>query len=194
MSRSSTKKVGATKVAEEWITIGEITAPQGIRGEVRVFPISDTPNRLLALKTCHVRMKDNAITSYTILSVRPHKGCYLMRLEGVDTRNAAEALRGSQLVVPRSEVAPLPEGRYYIFDLVGMQVFTAQGETIGILSEVLCGPANDVYVVRRKGKPDLLVPAIRQVVTAVDVAARRMTITPIPGLLEDEEEDGSHED
>lgn len=174
-------------MAETWITVGEITAPQGVRGDVRVLPVTDFPERLSALPVCRVQTPNGTVVSYDIESVRPHKGFYLFRLAGIDTRNAAETLRGCRVVVPRSEVMPLPAGRYYNFELVGMSVFTHTGESIGTLQEVLSGYGNDCFVIKRVGKPDALVPAVKEFVTSIDVAGRRMEIRPIPGLLDEAE-------
>jgi len=107
------------------------------------------------------------------------------RSEGIDTlEDYASALR---------DLVPLPEGRYYTFELIGMQVFTNTGEEVGTVHDVLFAPANDVYVVRRPGRADVLVPAVKHIVTSIDVSRRTMVITPPAGLL-DEEGDSPDED
>jgi 16S rRNA processing protein RimM len=176
-------------VTEAWIVVGEITAPQGIQGEVRVFPATDFPERLQTLTKCHVRKNGN-MRSYTVESARPHKGFFLFKLGGVDNRDDALELKASEIVVPRSEVAPLPEGRHYIFDLIGMKAETIAGDPIGIVKDVLTGSGNDVFVIKRVGKTDALVPAVHEFITCLDVTARLMVINPWPGLLDDTEGDG----
>jgi 16S rRNA processing protein RimM len=180
-------------VAAEWIVVGNITAPQGVRGEVRLYPVTDFPERLLEMRTCHLRLRSGEITSYQVRRVRPHKTFFLLKLAGIDDRDGAETLRDAAVVIPKTAVMPLPEGRYYTFELIGMQVFTNTGEEVGTVHDVLFAPANDVYVVRRPGRADVLVPAVKHIVTSIDVSRRTMVITPPAGLL-DEEGDSPDED
>jgi 16S rRNA processing protein RimM len=189
----SGKVVGGRQVAAEWIVVGNITAPQGVRGEVRLYPGTDFPERLLEMRTCHLRLRSGEITSYQVRRVRPHKTFFLLKLAGIDDRDCAETLRDAAVVIPKTAVMPLPEGRYYTFELIGMQVFTNTGEEVGTVHDVLFAPANDVYVVRRPGRADVLVPAVKHIVTSIDVSRRTMVITPPAGLL-DEEGDSPDED
>jgi 16S rRNA processing protein RimM len=181
-------------VAVEWIVVGEITAPQGVRGEVRLYPVTDFPERLLKLRTCHLRLQSGEISTYQVQQLRPHKSFFLLKLEGINDRNDAEALRNAVVVIPKAEVMPLPDGRYYVFDLIGMQVLTISGEDIGVVHDVLSAPANDIYVVRRPDRSEVLIPAVSQIVTSIDVHQRKMVITPLPGLLDDGEGDSPDED
>ena len=170
---------------DDWVVIGVVTAPHGVGGEIRVLPTTDFPERFGRLRECRLASGDQVIT-YKVRSVRPHRRFYLIRLAGVDDREAAQDLRNARLVIRRNEVMPLPEGHYYVFDLEGISVYTTLGEDVGALAEVVTGPANDIYVIRRAGRPDALIPAVRQVIKEVDVRNRRMVIDPIPGLLDEE--------
>lgn len=170
-------------VTGDWVVIGVVTAPHGVGGEIRVLPTTDFPERFERLHECRLAAGDE-VTTYKVRSVRQHRRFYLIRLAGVDDREAAQALRQAKLVIRRDEVMPLPEGHYYVFDLEGIGVYTTRGEEVGVLVEVITGPANDVYVLRRAGRPDALIPAVRQVVKAIDVRGRRMVIDPLPGLLD----------
>ncbi len=114
-----------------------------------------------------------------------------MKIAGLADRTAADKLRRSEIVVPRSEVGPLPAGSYYVFDIVGMQVITPAGEVLGSIKEVIANPANDIYVLASPGRPDSYIPAIRQVVREIDVPGRRMVIDPWPGMLAEGEAGGS---
>ena len=105
-----------------------------------------------------------------------------MRLTGVQNRTAADSLRGSILTVPEDSLADLPEGIYYHFQLIDMQVFSDENERLGTIVEILDTSANDVYVVRPAEGRDILIPAIHEVVLGVDVDAGRMTVHLIPGL------------
>ena len=97
---------------------------------------------------------------------------------------AAEALRGTLVEIDEAALPPLEEGEYYLHDLLGLAVVTTGGERLGTLADVLTTGANDVYVLRREGKPDALIPAIPDVIRSVDLDARTMTIEPMPGLID----------
>jgi 16S rRNA processing protein RimM len=113
--------------------------------------------------------------SFTVESARPRGRLLALRLAGVATVAAAEPLRGAYLEVPAAEVAALPEGQHYHWELLGMAVVDPAGRPLGSIVDVLEYPANDVYVVRGDGE-ELLVPAVREVVLEVDAAAERMVV------------------
>ncbi len=162
------------------VAVGVINAPWGLKGHVKVTPLTSNPERLQAGAELYVLGRRRRVLEV----VEPY-GYPMMVFEGLTSRAAAESLRGEVIEIDEEDLPPLPEGEYYIDDLVGMEVVTEDGgEVIGRLSEVLRTGANDVYVVQRPGAKDVLVPAIPDVVKAVDVAAKRMTIDPLPGLLE----------
>ncbi len=104
-----------------------------------------------------------------------------LKLRGVDTRDAAAALRGAHVRVPLNQAAPLAEGRYYAAELVGVRVAAVDGEALGTVREVLVTGSNDVYVVRGAGG-ELLIPAIADVVQAFDAERRVMTVDLLPGM------------
>ncbi len=169
--------------------VGQVTAPHGHRGEVRVYPLCDRPERLAQLREVSLHWpREGRRQPARVESARPHRGMAVVKLQGVDDMNGAEALRGAYLEVAREEVPPLPPGRYYVFQIVGLAVYTTDGQHLGTVVDVLDLPANDVYVVRPEGRGarDLLVPALRQVVREIDVAGGRMVIEPLPGLLDPE--------
>jgi 16S rRNA processing protein RimM len=113
---------------------------------------------------------------------RPNGGRLLVSFDGVEDRNAAEALRGSVLVVPRSALPDLPEGEFWPHQLEGCAVVTESGRTLGAIVDVIANPANDLWVAVDEAGTEILVPAIRQVVVDVDVPARRVLVRDIPGL------------
>lgn len=120
---------------------------------------------------------------YPVEDVRFHQGAALIKLAGCDDRNTAETLRGMLVQIPLEDAVPLEEGEYYYFQLVGVEVFTDQGEPLGRVVEVMETGANDVYIVRGP-RGEVLIPAVEDVVRELDLTARRMVITPLPGLLE----------
>lgn len=167
----------------EWVSIGVVVGAHGVKGELRVKPLTDFPERFESTKTVSA-LKDDVRLSFVIESARPHgNALYLLKLVGVDDRGAAEAMRRIELQVARDEAMPLPEGSYYIFDLIGIAVRTVEGESLGELRDVLQTGANDVYVVRDPRGKELLIPALKDVVKRVDLDERLMIVEPLPGLL-----------
>lgn len=176
----------------KWVGIGVITAPHGIHGEVRVHVETDFPERFAdgADITVLTPPKDQVgrrkvsqaerdawpATRHRIVHARPHKGFMLLELEGIEDRDAADTLRGAEIVIPRSQVKPLPEGRWYVFELEGLEVYDQNGHIVGILEEVLQGAANDVYVVRAADGKEVLVPAVKHLLREVDIDKGRMVV------------------
>ena len=159
---------------QPYLSVGQVIKPQGVRGEVKVKPLTDDPRRFLDLTQVFVR-EGEAYLPREMCCTRVHDGFAYLQFEGVGDREAAEALRGVLLYVDRGNAAPLPEDAHYIVDLVGCEVFDTRGERIGVLAEVLQPGASDVYVIDTP-RGQLLIPALKRVVPEVDVAARRITI------------------
>lgn len=118
----------------------------------------------------------------TIRSARRHGHRLLVTFEEVGDRDAAESLRGRVLLVRREDAPPLPPDRFWVHQVVGLEVVTEAGRSLGRISEVLHNPANDVWLVEG-GAREFLIPALRDVVAQVDTAARRAVIRDVPGLL-----------
>ncbi len=162
---------------ERMIPVGRVLSPRGVGGEVQVEVLSDSPGRFAPGGAVFLRGRRLVIGRCSSLS----RGRLALALEGVSDRRQAEGLRGALLTVPEGMVPPLPEGRYYHFQLVDMDVFTADAERLGRITQVLATGANDVYVVVGEAG-ELLVPALEDVVVEVDVSARRMVVELPPGL------------
>jgi 16S rRNA processing protein RimM len=166
-----------TSATPGWLYVGRITAPFGVAGEVRAIIDTEFPDRLTE-RPLFVGPEHRPLA---VEGARPHGREVLVKFAGVDSVAAADALRGQELFIATADATPLPAGRYYIHQVVGLEVWTVGGERYGEVAEVLSRPANDVYVVHHAGK-EVLVPAIADVVKEIDIAARRMVIEVIPGL------------
>ncbi len=173
---------------EKFFHVGTITSPHGVRGEVKVYPTTDDPERFLDLETVILRKSEQeAGRTYGILKVHFLKNMVLLLLEGIEDRNTAELLRGYELYVSREDAVPLHENEYYIADLIGMEVYTEK-ERLGILQDVMQTGANDVYVVLSERYGEVLIPAIKACIMKVDVAQGRMDVHLLPGLIDEREE------
>ncbi len=164
------------------ITVGQITRVRGLKGEVVVVPLTDDPSRFLQLQTVIVT-KEEETRRFAIEGVRQFRGKVLLKLKEVDTPEQAQELVGGFLEIERERLVRLPEGRYFVFDIVGLKVVTTQGQVIGKIKEVVSLPANDLYVVEAKGR-EYDIPAIKSVVKKIDLAKREMIIELAPGLLD----------
>ncbi|MDI6895119.1 MAG: ribosome maturation factor RimM [Bacillota bacterium] len=160
------------------ITIGEVTRPHGVRGEVRVRPLTTHRERFLGLGQVYV-----GGVRRRVRGVRLAGDEVILSLEGAETRAQAGALRGQLLEVDPEEVFPLPEGEYYWFQLRGLRVLNREGREVGTVVDVEPNPAHDLLVVEGAGRR-FLVPAVRALVAEIDLAGGRLVINDIPGLLE----------
>jgi 16S rRNA processing protein RimM len=160
------------------IVVGRVVAPFGIRGELKVTVQTDFPERFDKGNTVKLSVAGEQVTR-RIEHSKPHGGGIILKIEGVGTREAAEALRNTDIVIGEGELMELDAGRFYVFDLVGLKVVTDDGREQGTVTEVLQGGGNDVYVT----STGLCIPALKDVVTDIDIARGVMTIHPVPGLL-----------
>ena len=161
--------------------VGVVGGPLGLRGEVRVRLETDFPEQLADKGEIQLRSPDGETSARRIAGLRliPGREVAVVKFEGCETREDAMALRGSELRIDRSRRAKLPEGSYYIQDLVGLEVLTTDGRSLGKIKEVLQMPANDVYVTET-----VLIPALKSVVQEIDIPGGKMTIRPVEGLLD----------
>lgn len=158
-----------------------IARPHGLRGDLVVDVLSDAPERFAPGSVLRASLAGGATRDVTIEASRPFQGRLLVRIEGVESREDADALHGADLTIGADEVAPLPEGRYYRFQLVGLRVATARGTHLGEVSDVFATGANDVIVVRGTSG-EILIPMLPGVVVSVDEATKAMVVAPPPGL------------
>ena len=161
----------------EYITIGQILAPWGLKGQLRVEVITDFPQRLAPHSVVYVNRQPMTLTSTSW-----HKGKAIIKLEGIDSVANAEGLHGKTLEIHHSQLEILPEGQYYHFQLTGLEVWTTEGKRLGKVIRILSAPSNDNYVVSGE-KGEILIPAIEDVVKSVDLERGRITIEAIEGLL-----------
>lgn len=165
-----------------FLAIGRVIKPHGVLGEVRVELMTDVPQRFGWLKTIYVGERDPRPVA--VESVRYHQEFVLLKLAGYPTRTEAEALRNELLQVPEEEAIPLEEGEYFLHQLLGLEVLTEAGQSLGRLTDILETGANNVFVVSGGGG-EHLIPDIPDVVREVDVDGGRIIIRPLPGLLGD---------
>lgn len=166
----------------EWATIGKVVALFGVHGELKVRLLTDIPNRFAELESVHVGPDH---TLQRIQGIRPYKSeMIVLKLEGIDDANAAEALRNQDLSIPLSNLAKLPPDSYFQHDILGLQVITLDGRNLGTIVDIIVTGSNDVYSIKTPGGSQLLIPAIKDVIKQIDLIRHTMHIDPLPGLLD----------
>jgi len=166
---------------DRWIEAGAVVRPHGIRGEVILDVKADLTSCFEAGVEVRALTEEGQETSLMIEEARGHQGRLIVRFKGTDTRSAADSLRGITIWLVREQVGALGEDRWFVQDLLGIDVRTDTGELLGRLEEVLNMPANDVYVVRGEGG-EILLPATEEVILDVNVESGTMTVHLLEGL------------
>ena len=150
---------------------------------MKIEPMTDFPERFNGLRRVHMVSPAGDELVCEVKSVRYAGGSPYLLFGGYDSPEKAKALNGWFLKVPREEAVPLPEGAYYWFELIGMEVVSESGEALGVIVDIFETGSNDVYIVKRDGK-EIYIPATKEVIRQVDKEAKRMTIRLLEGLVE----------
>ncbi len=171
---------------KKFLETGQIVGTHGVRGEVRADPWSDSPEFLKNLKNLYF---DEGKTKVPLISSRVHKNQVLLKLQSVDTVEAAEALRGKVLWLDREDVT-LEPGQTFVQDLIGLQAVDGKtGEIYGVLTEVISTGANDVYRIRNDRGQEFLFPAVPHMIGGIDLERELIRLFPIPGIFDGEGEE-----
>jgi 16S rRNA processing protein RimM len=167
------------------VKIGRIVGAHGIKGAIRIFPLTDYPERFLGMRTLNVERngRPDAVLEVQNISSHEGKGQFLVRVAGIDDRDAANALKGCFVTVARDERVELPEGEYWVDSIIGLTVIDdASGDIMGRVEDVMSTGGNDVYLIRSDDGSAKMLPAIGEVVKKIDIDAGFMRINPMEGL------------
>ncbi|KGX93189.1 16S rRNA-processing protein RimM [Pontibacillus halophilus JSM 076056 = DSM 19796] len=166
-------------------TIGKVVNTHGVRGEVRVIQVTDFEDRFEPGNVVYFISPDGGKPqTLTIRTHRTHKNFQLVSFEDYPSLNDVEPMKGGELAISEEQQGELSEGEFYYHEIIGCEVHTTSGEHIGQIKEILSPGANDVWVIKRKGKKDALIPYIEQVVKQINVDEKKVTIEPMEGLLD----------
>ena len=160
--------------------LGQITSPVGIKGEMRVYPYLDDMTRFSAVEKVLI---DGENEYRTVEKFRVDKNLAVMKLSGIDDRNASELYRGRFIVLPKSEMPSLPENTYYSDELIGMDVVDENGVLLGALEDINQNSKQDLYVVNT-GEKSFMIPAVAEFILSVDTENKKMTVHLIDGLAD----------
>ncbi|MGB1288262.1 MAG: ribosome maturation factor RimM [Aggregatilineales bacterium] len=169
----------------DFLILGKILRPHGIRGELRMSLITDFPEHLRDVETIYLgkSSEDKKKVAYELEGVRFHKSYALLTLADVFDRNDADALRGKMVMVDIASAVQLEDGEYYLFQLINLTVQTADGQSLGRIKDVMETGANDVYIVQSEQYGELLLPAHDETIVEVNVKAGYVTMQLPEGLL-----------
>ena len=170
---------------KQYLEAGEIVGTHGVRGELRVEPWCDSADFLTGMRQFY--WDEKGARPVKVLQARPHKSLLLLKLEGIETVEQGDALRGKILYLDRKDVK-LPKGRYFIQDLLGLSVLDADtGKACGVLTQVIPTGANDVYEVKTPEGKTYLVPAIKEIIVEIQPKNGKLLLRPMKGLFDDED-------
>jgi 16S rRNA processing protein RimM len=161
------------------VAVGEINSPWGIKGHVKVTPLTSNPERLQAKQRVFVGDLSLTITDAKIVGKIP-----VIQFSSFTTRNSVESLKGSLIEILEKDLPELPENIFYIHDIVGLTVLTDDDEVVGEVTEVLQTGANDVYVIRPSIGKDVLIPALESVIVAIKIEDKSLIIRSNTGLFD----------
>lgn len=166
----------------KYLEIGQIVNTFGIKGMVKVKPFTDNIERFNNLEKIYIKNKSGQ-TEYKIQEIKYHKNMVLIKFEGIENPEQADLLRNSYLIVDRETEEPLEPGRYYIVDMIGLDVFTDDNEYLGKLEDIYNTGSNDIYVVKNELGKQVLLPAIEDVIKNIDMDSKKVIVHLIPGLV-----------
>lgn len=167
---------------ENRLLCGKIVNTHGVHGEVKLLIFADGPEFFEGLKKLYT--KNGEILN--ILSMRPHKGSLIVKFLEIDTMEKAQSFKNCEIYIDRESAPPLPDGRYYIVDIIGLLAVTDEGRVLGRITDVITTGCNDVYTVTGEDKKEYFIPVIDEVVLKIDMEKGEVLIHPLKGLLDDE--------
>ena len=178
----SNKLKGNNLLSDEFITIGKVVSTQSNKGEVNVFSLTDSTDRFKNLDTVFLR-NSNSRTTLNIEKIRIKKDTVILKLKDIENIQEAKMIVGSFLEVERENAVKLPKDTYFVFEIIGLEVYDENNIFLGKVENVISTGSNDVYIVKDKNNKELFIPAIREVVKNIDLEKKRITIKMVDGLI-----------
>lgn len=166
----------------EFLKIGQIVNTQGLKGDVRVYPLTDDIKRFDELGKFFIG--ENFNDEFEVQKVRYKGNLVILKIKGIDIIEEAEKLKNKYIYVSRENCRKLDEGEFFISDMLGIEVYTVDNVYVGVLKDVLQYAANDVYVVKNDEGKEFLIPAVMKFVPTIDIENRKMIIDPIKGMID----------
>jgi len=169
-------------LSDEFITIGKIVSTQGNKGEVNILPLTNSIDRFKNLVTVFLR-NNNTQATLNIEKIRIKENTVILKLKDIESIEEAKIIVGSFLEVERKNAVKLPKDTYFVFEIIGLEVYDENNIFLGKVENVISTGSNDVYIVKGKNKKEFFIPAIREVVKNVNFEKRRISIKMVDGLI-----------
>jgi 16S rRNA processing protein RimM len=166
----------------DYLIIGKTISVQGNKGELKIMPLTDDITRFERLNTVYLDISGE-LKLFQIENVWYHKNNIIIKFAGIDSIEDAQNIRNCYIKINREEAIELPPGHFFIFELIGCQVFTVDGNYLGRINDILKTGSNDVYVVGQENKKQIYIPAIKDVVKEIDLENKLVKIKLIEGLI-----------
>jgi 16S rRNA processing protein RimM len=163
----------------EYLVIGRVVRPHGVRGALLVEPISRVIDSLMPGSEVFLGEQNIPVE---LVSIRHHRERLMLSFSGISDRSQAETFRGQELKIRFSQAAPLDQDEYYYWQILGLEVVLESGEQLGTVAEIIETGANDVYIIRDEAGKEILLPAIASVILKVDLEQEKITVRLMPGL------------
>ena len=171
----------------QYFEIGKIVNTHGVRGEVKVVPLTDDPKRFDKLKSAYISSTiSEGMQKYNFEGAKFHKTFVLLKIKDINDANEAEKLKGKFIIINREDAVKLPKDSFFICDLINCEVYDEKANKLGILIDILQTGSNDVYVVCDENKKEILIPALKSVVKEVSIENKKITVELPQGLIDDE--------
>lgn len=165
------------------ILIGHVIRPHGLTGLLRIVSYAQSKETFFEAGSVFLIKGENDLYEKKVVSIRPHRSFYLLKLSGLNSIDQAEIFRGAGILIRKDSLLKRDEDEFFWHELLGLEVYLVTGQYLGVLKEIFPTGSNDVYVVENQGK-EFLIPAIHQVVKEINIAQKRMVISPMMGLLD----------
>lgn len=165
-----------------YIKLGQIVNTHGHKGGLKIYPLTDDPGRFARTEYLYIKTGQEH-QRFTISEAKLHKNLVLLTLKEIIDMNEAEKLKGLYVELPQDELPSLEEGHFYIFQIIGLDVYEGQ-ELLGKITDVLKTGSNDVYVIQREQGGNIYLPALKEVVHSINVESGKMIVTLPPGLTD----------
>lgn len=168
------------------VVIGQVLGAHGVKGEVKIRPLTDFPERFLDMKIISLYREGRPVGTYAVLQIRDvlARDCFLASLEGVENMDQAQALRGSTVEISPEERVPLEDGEFWISDLIGLDVFDEHNARLGTVKDIVDSGASQLLVITDSDGKDHLIPAVPEFLRDVSLESRRVELQLIEGLWE----------
>lgn len=166
----------------QYFKVGQIVNTQGLKGDMRIYPLTDYKERFEELKWVYIG--NDLKTKYEIEKVRYKNSLAVIKIKGIDNTNDVELLRNQYLYIPRENARILDNDENFISDLIGLDVYLVNGDFVGKLNSVMQTGGTDVYSIITSDKKEILIPAVKKFVPEVNIKLRKMIIDPIEGMIE----------